>query len=115
MIRKASFDRRYDDRHPGTGLIARIDDEDVDVVDVSIGGMKIARPAKRVFQIQNKVDFILVSTHWPDMRPAPGHSVVRAITRDWIALQYLRPTYDLMKCVSRHVGTLLWGDRPYGY
>jgi len=41
--------------------------------------------------------------------------VVRALTADWIAVQFVRPTYNLMKCVSRHVGTLLWGQKPYGY
>ena len=113
--RKANLDRRYDDRHPGTGLRARIEDCEVEVVDVSIGGVKIALPPNRVYQIQNKVEFVLVSTHWPDMAPAPGRGVVRAATRDWIAVQFVNPTYNLMKCVSRHVGTLLWGNKPYGY
>ena len=115
MILKKSFDRRTDDRHPGTGLIARFADYEVDVIDVSIGGLKFARSHGRLYHNHNKLDFTLVSTHWPEMRPAPGHGLVRAVTRDWVAVQFVRPTYDLMKCVSRHVGTLLWGDRPYGY
>ena len=116
MIRaKTSGDRRYDDRHPGTGLIARIEDYEVEVLDVSIGGLKLARPEGKLFQLQNKLDFVLVSTHWPEMAPAPGRGVVRALTHDWLAVQFTRPTYNLMKCVSRHVGTLLWGQKPYGY
>jgi len=108
-------DRRYDDRHPGTSLIARFEDLELEVLDVSIGGLKLARPAGRPFQVQNKMDFVLVSTHWPEMKPAQAHTVVRAVTHDWLAVQFLRPNYDLMKCVSRHVGTLLWGQKPYGY
>ena len=112
---KIGGDRRYDDRHPGTGLIARIEDYEVTVLDVSIGGIKLARPDGRAYQIQNKIDFELVSTHWPEMPPAAGRAVVRAVTHDWVAVQFVRPTYNLMKCVSRHVGTLLWGQKPYGY
>jgi len=116
MIRaKTTGDRRYDDRHPGTGLIAHIEDYQVEVLDVSIGGLKLARPAGKLYQLQNKLEFQLVSTHWPEMLPASGHGVVRALTADWIAVQFVRPTYNLMKCVSRHVGTLLWGQKPYGY
>ncbi|MBI5162421.1 MAG: PilZ domain-containing protein [Magnetospirillum sp.] len=108
-------DRRFDDRHPGTGLICRIGDVEMDVLDISIGGMKIPPiPGRNTF-IKNKLDFILISTHWPEMRPAAGQGEVRAANRTWLALQFERPTYDLMKCVSRHVGTLLWGGKPYGY
>ncbi|MDA8231870.1 MAG: PilZ domain-containing protein [Magnetospirillum sp.] len=111
----AHRDRRYDDRHPGTGLRARIAGREVEVLDVSIGGMKLARDEETAYQIQNRISFELVSTHWPDMAAAPGRAVVRAVGRDWVAVQFLSPTYNLMKCVSRHVGTLLWGHRPYGY
>lgn len=113
--KKLHLDRRYDDRHPGTGLVAHLDGLEMDVLDVSIGGMKIAQTGGRIFQIQNQVSFVLVSTHWPSMRPAEGRGLVRAVHRDWVAVQFVNPNYDLMKCVSRHVGTLLWGHRPYGY
>ncbi len=113
--KKANHDRRYDDRHPGTGLVAHIDGIEIDVLDVSIGGMKIAHPPTRIFQVHNQVGFVLVSTHWPSMRPAEGRGQVRATTRDWVAIQFVNPNYNLMKCVSRHVGTLLWGSQPYGY
>jgi len=115
VLKKAGSDRRYDDRHAGTGLAIRIDDYETEVLDVSIGGLKFAPPDGRVYQIQNKLGFELLSANWPDMRRAIGTGLVRAATPDWVAIQFLRPTYDLMKCVSRHVGTLLWGGKPYGY
>lgn len=107
-------DRRFDDRHPGTGLVAKMDDRDVEVLDVSIGGMKLPMPPEKVYK-GDMLTFVLHSTHWPEMKPAPGKASVRALGKDWIAVQFERPSYDLMKCVSRHVATLLWGDKPYGY
>lgn len=116
MVRISSKnDRRFDDRHPGTGLVARIGGQEIEVLDVSIGGLKIASPKGLKTWRGDALDFVLISTHWPDMKQPAGRGVVRALTDTWIALQFDRPSYDLMKCVSRHVATLLWGDRPYGY
>lgn len=112
---KSSKDRRFDDRHPGTGLVADISGERIEVLDVSIGGMKIAIPKGFKTYRGDMVVFVVQSTHWPDMKPASGKGVVRAMTSGWIALQFERPSYDLMKCVSRHVAGLIWGDKPYGY
>jgi hypothetical protein len=108
-------DRRFDDRHPGTGLVTRIRDQDIEVLDVSIGGMKIPHPKGVKTWRGDMMDFVLQSTHWPEMKAVGGKAVVRAMTDDWIALQFEKPSYDLMKCVSRHVATLIWGDKPYGY
>ncbi|MEW5728649.1 MAG: PilZ domain-containing protein [Pseudomonadota bacterium] len=108
-------DRRFDDRHPGTGLVARIGEQELEVLDISIGGLKIPNPKGLKTWRGDVLDFVLASTHWPDMKHASGKGVVRALNDDWIALQFERPSYDLMKCVSRHVATLLWGDKPYGY
>ncbi|HLO79005.1 MAG TPA: PilZ domain-containing protein [Magnetospirillum sp.] len=108
-------DRRFDDRHPGTGLVAAIGDEEFEVQDISIGGMKVPLPAgHRMWRGQN-VDFELRSTRWPDMKIAFGKAEVRAVVGATVALQFVRPSYDLMKCVSRHVAGLVWGDQPYGY
>jgi hypothetical protein len=111
----ANTDRRFDERHNGTGLVIHLDGYEAEVLDVSIGGLKFAPPEGYVYQPQNKLAFELSSTRWPEMRKGHGTAVVRAATPKWVAIQFLRPTYDLMKCVSRHVGTLLWGDKPYGY
>lgn len=108
-------DRRFDDRHPGTGLMARIDGNDIEVLDVSIGGMKIGHVPGRKTWRGDIMDFVVSSTHWPDMKPAAGKGKVCALNDEWVALQFERPTYDLMKCVSRHVAGLIWGDKPYGY
>lgn len=116
MVRISSKnDRRLDDRHPGTGLVARIGEVELEVLDISIGGFKVPLPKGLKTWRGHTLDFVLVSTQWPDMRPASGKGVVRAITDEWIALQFDRPSYDLMKCVSRHVAGLVWGDKPYGY
>ena len=115
MIKKTSNDRRFDDRHPGTGLVIRVEDADIEVLDISIGGMKFPLPAGRRTWKGEVLEFEMVSSHFPDMRKAKGKADIRAITPNWVAVQFVRPSYDLMKMVSRHVATLLWGDRPYGY
>lgn len=108
-------DRRFDDRHPGTGLEAVIEGVQSEVLDISIGGMKIPLPQGRRTWKGQVMEFELLSTRWPDMKVARGKGEVRAVTQDWVALQFVRPSYDLMKCVSRHVAGLVWGDKPYGY
>jgi hypothetical protein len=109
-------DRRFDDRHTGTGLKTRFDGLELEVLDVSIGGMKVpVPPGHRVWKGAT-IDFELDSINWPDMRTAKGKAEVRAVVGDWMAVQFVRPSYDLMKMVSRHVATLIWGsDKPYGY
>lgn len=115
MRNRIKQDRRFDDRHPGTGLVAHLDGMELEVLDISIGGMKIpVAPGHRTWKGQ-VIDFELRSTHWPDMKIAYGKGEVRAMTNSWVALQFVRPSYDLMKCVSRHVAGLVWGDKPYGY
>lgn len=115
MLKKPSTDRRFDDRHPGTGLVIRLGGSEIQVLDVSIGGMKFPLPENRRVWKGEVLEFEMDSLHWPDMRTAKGKADIRVITRDWVAVQFVRPSYDLMKMVSRHVATLLWGDRPYGY
>lgn len=115
MKNRIRLDRRFDDRHPGTGLSAVIGDWDLEVLDISIGGMKVPLPAGHRAWRGQMMEFQLHSSRWPDMKVASGKAEIRAVSRDWIALQFVRPSYDLMKCVSRHVAGLVWGDRPYGY
>ena len=115
MLKKPSNDRRFDERHPGTGLVIRMEEVEIPVLDISIGGMKFTMPNGRRTWKGEEVAFEMASLHWPDMRLAKGKAEVRAITKEWVAVQFVRPPYDLMKMVSRHVATLLWGDKPYGY
>lgn len=115
MKTRIRLDRRFDDRHPGTGLVARTEGMELEVLDISIGGMKIPLPEGRRTWRGQTMEFELHSIRWPDMRIATGKGEVRAVTQDWVALQFVRPSYDLMKCVSRHVAGLIWGDKPYGY
>ncbi|CAA7619355.1 PilZ domain-containing protein [Magnetospirillum sp. UT-4] len=115
MLKKPKNERRFDDRHPGTGLHCRMEGFEFEVLDVSLGGMKVPVPEGHRAWKGEVVRFELDSLHWPEMRTAKGSAEVRAVVGDWMALQFVRPSYDLMKMVSRHVATLLWGDRPYGY
>jgi hypothetical protein len=92
-----------------------MEDTEIQVLDISIGGMKLTLPPGRRTWKGEVLEFEMASQHWPDMRCAKGKADIRAITPDWVAVQFVRPSYDLMKMVSRHVATLLWGDRPYGY
>lgn len=115
MLKKPKNDRRFDDRHPGSGLVIQFEGKEVEVMDVSIGGMKIPVPPGRRTWKGEIVEFEMSSLQWPDMRHAKGKAEVRAVVGDWMAVQYVRPSYDLMKLVSRHVAGLLWGDKPYGY
>lgn len=115
MSTRSRQDRRFDDRHPGTGLVANCEGMEFEVLDISIGGMKIPLPAGRRTWRGQTMDFELRSTRWPEMRVALGKGEVRFVTGEWVALQFVRPSYDLMKCVSRHVAGLVWGDQPYGY
>jgi c-di-GMP-binding flagellar brake protein YcgR len=115
MKTRIKQDRRFDDRHPGTGLIAVAEGLELEVLDISIGGMKVPVPQGRRTWKGQTIDFELRSTRWPDMKIAMGKGEVRAVTQSWMALQFVRPSYDLMKCVSRHVAGLVWGDKPYGY
>lgn len=115
MRNRITQDRRFDDRHPGTGLVAVTEGMELEVLDISIGGMKVPFPASRRTWKGQEVEFELRSTRWPDMKVIIGRGEVRAVTPNWVALQFVRPSYDLMKCVSRHVASLVWGDKPYGY
>lgn len=115
MKTRFTNDRRFDERHSGSGLVAHVNELDVEVLDISIGGLKLpVLPGLRVWRGQ-VLEFELRSTHWPDMKVARGRGEVRAQNGNWMALQFVRPSYDLMKCVSRHVAGLVWGDKPYGY
>lgn len=115
IIKSNKNERRFDDRHPGTGLVATVEGIEMEVQDISIGGMKLPFPKTRRTWKGEVIEFEMSSTHWPDMRPARGKAEVRALTPDGAAVQFVRPSYDLMKMVSRHVATLIWGDKPYGY
>lgn len=115
LLRSNRNDRRFDDRHPGTGMVATIDGVEYEVLDISIGGMKVPPPQGMKLLKGLEISFVLSSSRWPEMKVANGLGEVRAITKDWIALQFVRPSYDLMKSVSRHVAGLVWGDKPYGY
>lgn len=108
-------ERRFDERHSGKELTALIDGQQLQVLDISVGGMKVALPEGRRTWRGDTFAFTLSSTRWPEMPAIRGMAEVRGTGRGWIAARFLRPSYNLMKCVSRHVAVQIWGDRPYGY
>lgn len=97
----------------------QVQGQDLPVLDISIGGMKLPLiGGSRAWRGQI-VEFEMRSSHWPNLRPARGKAEIRAVGgiqgNQWMALQFVRPSYDLLKYVSRHVAGLVWGDKPYGY
>jgi PilZ domain len=101
-------DRRVDDRHEGEGLFMVFEDHLVEVVDISVGGLKFKRPP---FRLDNghRFSFELRSAYEDPNPLARGIAVVRASKDDWVAIEFVRPTFSLMKVVGRHIGRLLLG------
>jgi hypothetical protein len=107
--RKASSnDRRIDDRHEGEGLFLVFENNLVEVVDISVGGLKFRRPPFKL-EIGHRFTFELRSAYEDPNPLAKGVAVVRACKDDWVAIEFVRPTFSLMKVVGRHIGRLLLG------
>jgi hypothetical protein len=101
-------DRRVDDRHEGEGLFMLFEDHLVEVIDVSVGGLKFSRPPFKL-EPGRRLTFELRSA-FEDPNPlARGIAVVRAAKDDWVAVEFVRPTFTLMKVVGRHIGRLVAG------
>ncbi len=101
-------DRRVDDRHEGEGLFMLFDGHLVEVVDISVGGLKFRQPPFRL-EAGQRFAFELRSAHEDPNPLARGVAVVRAAKDDWVAVEFVRPTFSLMKVVGRHIGRLLVG------
>jgi len=103
-----SNDRRVDDRHEGDGLFMLFDGNLVEVIDISVGGLKFTRPPF-MLKIGHRFAFELRSAYEDPNPLAKGVAVVRAAAGDWVAIEFVRPTFALMKVVGRHIGRLLVG------
>lgn len=101
-------DRRFDERHEGEGLFMLFEDHLVEVVDISVGGLKFKRPPFEV-KIGHRFSFELRSAYEDPNPLAKGIAVARAVGGDWVAIEFVRPTFSLMKVVGRHIGRLLLG------
>lgn len=110
-------DRRKDDRHRGCGLAARVvgQGDCLSVEDISIGGLRLIVPDDFEVWPGQTIDFQLHSQYWPDQKPVLARGEVRAAQKNWVALQFVRPSFDLVKLVSRHVSGMVWGSDPHGY
>ncbi len=106
--KSASNDRRIDDRHEGEGLFMMFEGNLVEVVDISVGGLKFKRPPFTVTP-GHRFSFELRSAYEDPNPLARGIAVVRACKEDWVAIEFVRPTFSLMKVVGRHIGRLLVG------
>lgn len=80
----------------------------VEVVDISIGGLKFRRPVE-LLKIGHRFSFELRSAYEDPNPLARGIAVIRAMGEDWVAIEFVRPTFSLMKVVGRHIGRLLVG------
>jgi hypothetical protein len=103
-----SNDRRVFDRHEGRGLTCTIGEVTVEVLDLSLGGMKIRRPVG-FFQRGQKLEMTLRSAD-PAEEPTPARGLIRALSHDWLAVQFGWPTVALMRFICLHVGDLM--DAP---
>lgn len=101
-------DRRIDDRHEGDGLFMLFDGILVEVIDISVGGLKFRRPPG-LLNHGYRFPFELRSAYEDPNPLAKGVAVVRAVGADWVAVEFVRPTFSLMKVVGRHIGRLLVG------
>ncbi|WP_239988753.1 PilZ domain-containing protein [Paramagnetospirillum kuznetsovii] len=106
--KSSNNDRRVDDRHEGEGLFMVFENNLVEVVDISVGGLKFKRPP---FDLApgRRFSFELRSAYEDPNPLAKGIAVVRASKEDWVAIEFVRPTFSLMKVVGRHIGRLLVG------
>ncbi|WP_040567764.1 hypothetical protein [Magnetospirillum molischianum] len=102
------LNRRLDDRHQGDGLFLLFDGNLVEVVDVSIGGLKFRNPPYRL-DPGLRFPFELRSAYEDPNPLAKGIAVVRAAKADWVAVEFVRPTFALMKVVGRHIGRQVRG------
>jgi hypothetical protein len=99
----SGLNRRLDDRHQGDGLFLLFQGTLVEVIDVSIGGLKFRNPPYRL-DPGFRFSFELRSTFEAPNPLARGIAVVRAAREDWVAIEFVRPTFALMKVVGRHIG-----------
>jgi len=106
--KQASNDRRIDDRHEGDGLFMLFDGILVEVIDISVGGLKFRRPPG-LLNHGYRFTFELRSAYEDPNPLAKGVAVVRALGADWVAVEFVRPTFSLLKVVGRHIGRLLIG------
>jgi hypothetical protein len=101
-------DRRVDGRHEGDGLFILFDGTLAEVIDISVGGLKFRRPGFRL-DVGRRLAFELRSAHEAPNPLAKGIAVVRAAQGEWVAVEFVRPTFALMKVVGRHIGRLVAG------
>lgn len=101
-------ERRIDPRHQGEGLFILFDGTLAEVIDISIGGLRFRRPPHRLAP-GTRLSFELRSAHEAPNPLAKGVGVVRATQGDWVAIEFVRPTFSLLKLVGRHIGRLLIG------
>lgn len=102
------LNRRLDDRHQGDGLFLFFDGNLVEVIDVSVGGLKFRNPPYRLGP-GFRFSFELRSAHEAPDPLAKGVAIVRAAREDWVAVEFVRPTFTLLKVVGRHIGRQLFG------
>jgi len=104
----SGHERRIDPRHQGDGLFILFDGTLAEVVDISIGGLRFRRLPYKL-PPGTRLAFELRSAHEAPHPLARGIGVVRASQDDWVAIEFVRPTFSLLKLVGRHIGRLVLG------
>jgi len=105
-MRIGAEDKRIDQRKPATGLKARIKNWDVPVLDISVGGMRLRRPPVP-FAIKEKVTFELTAAGDGATEVFAGMGFIRAVSSEWVAVQFRLVRYPMMKFIAAHVNSFL--------
>jgi hypothetical protein len=89
-----------DIRHEGGALRCRIETEEVDVLDVSIGGVRLGVPQHPV-KVGDKIHFEMLVENG-----VTATGTVKVLTPKWMAIEFVRPNFPLLNQVCRHAAGL---------
>jgi hypothetical protein len=107
-------DRRLFRRFTATGLMVRVGDQFVEIADISVGGMRVARQdlakgAELRVQLLPRDGTKLALNH-----AIPADVVVVGSCADWTHFRFTTVTYSLAKLIVRHIA-MTTGTEPYHF
>ena len=105
-------ERRVHPRQPGNGLMARVGDKLVEVLDMSVTGIKLARSFSPV---DGPMAFTLIRRHGATLEINKGVSVTGQVVRleqGTVAIDFLANSYALAKLAVWHAAGKL-GVAPH--
>ncbi len=102
MTRKTqdNSDRRLFIRHEGGTLKCRIGEEEVDVLDVSIGGVRLGCPIAPL-KVGDRITFEMLVEGG-----ITATGTIKVLTPKWMAVGFARANFPLLNQICRHVAGL---------